>query len=101
MVLLLTWCPIAGFAASAGCSAAAMIAALIGFALQKPAKRAAFRTRRSGSIVAAVAEFAAGAAIGFASGSAVAWPPLLTVPVVAAGVAGWLLWRTEAPPRRS
>ena len=98
LLALLVLAPLAGVAAMAGCSAAALCGALIGFALQKPAKRSAFRRRRSGSLVASIVEFAAAAAVAAASGAAVAWPPLLTLPLLVAGLAAWTIWRTDGPP---
>ena len=90
--------PVAGVAAVAGCAAAAVVSALVGFSLQKPAKRTTFMRRGSGSLVASIAEFGAGAAIAFATGFAVAWPPLLVVPLALAAWAGWALWRGDGPP---
>ena len=93
LAVLTALSPIAGLAAVAGCAAAALASALIGFALQKPAKRSAFRRRGSGSLVASLAEFGAGAVIALAAGFAVVWPPVVIAPALVAGAAGWALWR--------
>jgi ABC-2 type transport system permease protein len=101
LAVLTVLSPVAGLAAFAGSAAAAMCSALIGFALQKPAKRSAFRRRGAGSLIASLAEFGAGAIIAIAAGFAVVWPPLIVAPVAVAGLAGWTLWRNETPPRQA
>ena len=99
LLILIALSPIAGVAATAGCVAATMCSALIGFALQKPAKRSAFRRRGTGSLVASLAEFGAGAVVALVAGVAVAWPPLIVAPIAAASLSAWALWRDDGPPR--
>ena len=98
IITLIALSPLAGLAAAAGCVAAALGSALIGFALQKPAKRSAFRRRGAGSLTAALAEFSAGAVIAAVSGFAVVWPALVLVPLAAAALLAWALWRDDGPP---
>ena len=99
LIVLVAISPLAGAAAAAGCVAAALASALIGFSLQKPARRATFMRRGSGSLVAAIAEFGAGGVIASVAGFAVVWPPLLAASAVLAGGAAWALWRGDEPPR--
>jgi ABC-2 type transport system permease protein len=101
LIVLTTLSTIAGLAATAGCAAAALVSALIGFALQKPAKRSAFRRREAGSLVASLAEFGAGAIIALTAGFAVVWPPLIAAPISVAALAAWALWRSDGVPRRA
>ena len=97
VLVLVALAPLAGMAAAAGCGAAALSSALIGFALQKPAKRSTFRQRRSGSLVSSLVEFAAGGAVAVSAGFAVVWPPLLLAPIAVAVALAWTLWRDEEP----
>ncbi len=98
IAILVALTPLAGLAAACGCAAAALSGALIGFALQKPGKRSAFGRRGAGSLVAAVAEFVAGALVAIVSGFAVVWPPLILIPLAVAAGLAWLLWRGDGPP---
>ncbi len=97
LLVLVVLAPLAGLACAAGCVGAALGSALIGFALQKPAKRSTFRRRRSGSLLASMAEFGSGAAIALTAGFAVLWPPLLLAPLAVAVGLSWALWRDEGP----
>ena len=97
VLVLVALAPLAGMAAAAGCGAAALSSALIGFALQKPAKRSTFRQRRSGSLVSSLVEFAAGGAVAVSAAFAVVWPPLLLAPIAVAVALAWTLWRDEEP----
>jgi ABC-2 type transport system permease protein len=99
LVVLTVLSPLAGMAAIVGCAASGLCSALIGFALQKPAKRSAFRRRGAGSLVASLAEFGAGAIIAAAAAFAVVWPPLVIAPMALAGFEAWMLWRNVQPPR--
>ncbi len=99
VLVLIALSPITGVAAAAGCVAASTCSALIGFALQKPAKRSTFRRRGTGSLVASLAEFGAGAIVALVAGVAVAWPPLIIAPIAAASLSAWALWRDDGPPR--
>ncbi len=89
--------PLAGLAMVVGCVAAGLSSALIGFTLEKPARRSEFGRRRSSSLVAGGAQFGAGAVIAIVAGSAVVWPPLMVVPLAACAALGWAVWRGAGP----
>jgi len=97
LVVLVVLSPRAGLAATVGCVASALAGALIGFTLQKPAKRSMFNRRGAGSLSAILAEFASSAIIAATAGVAVVWPPLVVAPCLVAALAGWALWRNNVP----
>ena len=97
LIALLVLAPLAGVAAFTGCAAVILATALIGFALQRPARRSAFARRGSGSLVAALTEFGAGAVVAGAAGAAVVWPAMIAALAAVAAAAAWTLWRNVRP----
>ena len=91
----------AGLAAAVGCVASSLVVALIGFSLQKPAKRSAFSRRGAGSLLATLAEFGAGAVVAAIASLAAVWPAVFVALFAIAVYAAWVLWRGEGPPSYS
>lgn len=83
LLLALTWfSPWVGFCAIAGTAASALSSGLINLWFEKPARRTAFRGRRTGSVLVGVFEAMAGLGWGAATGMAAAGWPLAVIPLL-------------------
>lgn len=94
---VLAWyAPLAGLWTAIGAALTAWTAGLIGVWRQRPGKRADFRRRRSGSLLAALAELIVAALIGGATALAVAgWLVWALIPLIVAGALMMALRRTD------
>jgi ABC-2 type transport system permease protein len=82
LLLALAWIsPWVGLCAAAGASGSAVSAGLINLWFEKPATRKAFRGRRTGSILAGVAEVLSGLGWGVSAGIAAAGSPWAIAPL--------------------
>lgn len=95
---VLTWyAPLAGLWTAIGAGLTAWTAGLIGVWHQKPGKRADFRRRRGGSLLATFAELLVAALIAAATALAVAgWLVWALLPLIVAGALMMALRRTDA-----
>ncbi len=91
--------PWVGICATAGATATSASAGLVNLWFEKPAPRTAFRTRRSGSVTAAIAETLVGMGWGLTTGVAAAGSVFAILPAVftLGGLA--LLYSLSAPQR--
>jgi ABC-2 type transport system permease protein len=86
-------CAIAGSVASAGA------AALVNLWFEKPAPRKAFRNRRGGSVIGAIAELLLGLGWAVTTGMAAALSPWALIPAAATMVAMGVLYGLSDPQR--
>jgi ABC-2 type transport system permease protein len=95
---VLAWyAPLAGLWTAIGSALTAWSSGLIGVWHQKPGKRADFRRRRTGSLLATFAELIVAALIGGATALAVAgWLVWALLPLIVAGALMMALRRTDA-----
>lgn len=96
-IAVLAWyAPLAGLWTAIGAGLSASTAGLIGVWYQKPGKRADFRRRRGGSLLATFAELFVTALIGAATALAVAgWLVWAVLPLIVAGALMMALRRTD------
>lgn len=96
-ISVLTWyAPLAGLWTAIGAGLTAWTTGLIGVWHQKPGKRADFRRRRTGSLLATFAELIIAALIGAATALAVAgWLVWALIPLIVAGALMMALRRTD------
>lgn len=96
-IAALAWyAPVAALWTTLGAALTAWSAGLIGIWRQKPGKRADFRRRRGGSLLAALAELLVAALIGGATALAVAsWYVWAVIPLIVAGAVMMALRRTD------
>lgn len=96
-IAVLAWyAPLAGLWTAIGAGLSAWTAGLIGVWYQKPGKRADFRRRRGGSVLATFAELFIAALIGVATALAVAgWLVWAVLPLIVAGALMMALRRTD------
>ncbi len=97
-LLALTWLtPWVGLCAIFGAAASALSAGLINLWFEKPAPRKAFRNRRGGSVVGAIAEVLLGAGWGATAGFAAAASPWALIPLAATLVAMGVFYGISNP----
>lgn len=96
-IAVLAWyAPLAGLWTAIGAGLSAWTAGLIGVWYQKPGKRADFRRRRGGSVLATLAELFVATLIGVATALAVAgWLVWALPPLIVAGAVMMALRRTD------
>lgn len=96
-IAVLAWyAPLAGLWTAIGAGLSASTAGLIGVWYQRPGKRADFRRRRGGSLLATLAELFVTALIGVATALAVAgWLVWAALPLIVAGALMMALRRTD------
>ena len=96
---LLWLTPWIGVCATTGAIASAASAGLVNLWFEKPAPRKAFRNRRGGSILGAVAEMLLGLGWGVTAGMAAALSPWALIPAAATLVAMGVLYGLSDPDR--
>jgi ABC-2 type transport system permease protein len=99
LAALLYLTPWIGLCATLGATASAASAGLINLWFEKPAARKAFRNRRGGSVVGAVAELALGVGWGVTTGMAAALSPWALIPAAATLATMGVLYGLSNPNR--